>query len=247
MSIAPEPHPKLEELQRLAQEYNRKLIDEFPRLKFLSKGGDLFLGKHYCESSRIFLGLNPGGREAKPFKTDLREEGNFWDDPNREYPYWKNCRSFVKPGSRLHEWITTATVAYCCPWRTRDGRELYKLDAQTGGRLFQYCGELLRRLVKDHKETFPDTEVVLVVPGRATLHLLSSQPFLDIKWRDHLRFDNGTRGTYQWAKVEWDDIVLYQVPHFSRANSAQRLTECAEWLVGDLELRQPKPPGVSCR
>jgi hypothetical protein len=236
MSIAPEPHRDVEELQRLAQECNRKLIDEFPALNFASRGGDLFLGKHYCESGRIFLGLNPGGGEPNLFKTDLRKKGNFWDDPNREYPYWKNCRLFVNSASGLHEWITTATVAHCCPWRTRDGRELRKVNAQTDGRLYEYCGELLGRLIKDHRETFPDSKVVLVAAGRATLHLLSSQPFLDIRWREHLRFDNGTRGTYQWAKVEWDEIVLYQVPHFSRANSPQRLTECAEWLARDLGL-----------
>jgi hypothetical protein len=236
MSTAPEPHPKAEELQRLAQEYNRKLIDEFPALNFASRGGDLFLGNHYCESSRIFLGLNPGGGEPWQFKTCLREKGNFWDDPNREYPYWKNCRVFVNSASGLHEWLTAATVAHCSPWRTRDGRELYKLNTQTSGRLFQYCGELLRRLIKDHRDTSPDLKVVLVVAGRASLHLLSSQAFLDINWHDHLKFDNDARGTYRWAKVEWDDIVLYQVPHFSRANSTERLIECAEWLVRELGL-----------
>lgn len=236
MSTAHEPNAKVGELQRLAREYNRKLIKEFPALNFASRGGDLFLGKYYCQSSRIFLGVNPGGGEPNPFKTDLRKKGNFWDDSNPQYPYWRNCKLFVNAASGLHEWMTTATVAYCCPWRTRNTPELHKLNSQTGGRLLGYCGELLRRMVKGHKETSPESKVVLVAAGRASLRLLSRQPFLDINWREYLKFENGAKGTYQWRKVQWDDMVLYQVPHFAYANNAQRLTECAEWLARDLGL-----------
>jgi len=235
MSITASPNQKLLDLQQLAQRYNQKLIAEFPTANF-ARGGDLFLGKHYCQSNRIFLGLNPGGDEPHAFKTDLREGGNFWDDPDSGYRYWENCKLFVNGAKGLHDWITSATVAYCCPWRTRNQTELYKLNDQTGGRLFQYCGELLRRLVKDQKERSPDSRVLLVVAGRASLHLLSSEPLLHINWRDHLKFDNGARGTYRWAKVEWENIVLYQVPHFSRANCHHQLKQCAGWVAQDLGL-----------
>jgi hypothetical protein len=45
MSTAPilRPNSKAEELQRIANEYNRKLVAEFPTQNFAA-GGDLFLG-----------------------------------------------------------------------------------------------------------------------------------------------------------------------------------------------------------
>ena len=44
----------------------------------------------------------------------------------------------------------------------------------------------------------------------------------------------GSAGTYQWAayhaQLQDRDVVIVQLPHFSRANSAARLNECSLWL-----------------
>jgi hypothetical protein len=233
MRITSDPDFKVKRLQRLAQDYNTKLITEFPDVNFAS-GGNLFLGKHYCKSNRIFLSLNPGGK-PDDFKTNL-EQWNFWDCPNSGYAFWANCRFFVKAAEGLHDWIGLVTAAFCSPWRTLDGKKLQRLNTETNGELFRHSGELVRRLIEDHKEVTTEFRPTLIVAGRESLYRLSSPAFLHFNWNNHQKFHNGATGTYQWAKIEWDRLVIYQVPHFSRANSHGRLKECAEWLARDLEL-----------
>jgi hypothetical protein len=195
MSTKYSPGFTVQELQRLARDYHAKLIADFPNVN-LALGGNLFLGKHCCQSNRIFLGLNPGGEEANDFKTELLE-WNFWDYPNPGCPYWENCKFFVNAAKGLHDWLTPATVAFCSPWRTPYVKKLYALNTETDGKLFQYSGELAKRLVESHKDLAPGSQSTLVVAGRASLHLISSPPFLDFNWLGHQKFHNGAAGTYQ--------------------------------------------------
>ena len=237
MSATANPKQRLQELQQLAQECNRQLVADFPAVDF-GQGGNLFLGKYYGLANRLFLSLNPGGDYWEPFKTDSLDF-NFWDRPNDGERNWKNCNYFVNGAGGLHEWISQATVAFCVPWRTRNGNGLNKLNSQTGGKLFEFAGNLVRKLLEDHQQAFTESKesnLTIIAAGRASLHLLASAPFLHFDWRAHQKCHNGAKGTYQWAKVEYRNIVLYQVPHFSRANSCQRLKECAEWLARDLRL-----------
>jgi hypothetical protein len=50
----------------------------------------------------------------------------------------------------------------------------------------------------------------------------------------------GSGGTYQWSANKGSfndqDIVIVQLPHFSRANSSTQLSECARWLEGVVTL-----------
>lgn len=224
----------LEAVQQLARNLDEQLKAEFGAAVVL-QGGNLLLGEHYARSARIFLGLNPGGDGGpNPFIVD-REPANFWDRPV-EYRYWRNCHRFVNGVRGLHGWMTPATAAFCCPWRTRNGNELYRLNNQTNGRVFEYAGRLVRRLIEDHRKLAGGSRLTVIVAGRASLCLLFSPYFLHCNLNDCQAYHNGCVGTYQWAKAECDGIVTYQVPHFSRANSAPRLRECAQWLATELAL-----------
>ncbi len=229
----------LKEIQELARQLDKKLREEF-KDEWFAKGGNLILGKYYARSNRIFLGLNPGG-DGKSFNVE-KELDNFWDCGDPEYRYWENCKTFVNAAVGLHEWITHATAGFCCPWRTMDQAGLKELNRKTQGRLFEYSGQLLLKLIDHHKENAPRCKVTLVVAGRASLYLISSPPLRNFDWRAHQKSHHGS-GIYQWSKTECDDLVIYQVPHFSRMNSAAQLQKCAQWLPQDLASPQCTVPG----
>lgn len=233
MSDVPSWKPDPRELQQNAHEYNKRLTNRFEGR--FAQGGDLFLGKHYAFSNRILLGINPGGNYEARFRTELLKE-NFWDMPNREEPYWRNCRHFVNGAPGLYEWISLATMSFCCPWRTPNSGRLHRLNSQTGGKLFQFSGSLVRKLVEDHQRACRALSVNIVAVSRACLYLLASPDFFNFNIRLYERYHNGAKGTFQWAKYEGDGFIVYQVPHFSRANSPARLAECAQWLANDLGL-----------
>jgi hypothetical protein len=50
----------------------------------------------------------------------------------------------------------------------------------------------------------------------------------------------GSGGTYQWSanrgSLNDREIVIVQLPHFSRANSPSQLAECATWLASVVTL-----------
>ncbi len=46
--------------------------------------------------------------------------------------------------------------------------------------------------------------------------------------------DGHGHGTYQWRKVLHGEMTIYQLPHFSRANSESRLAPCRAWFVREV-------------
>ena len=232
---------KLEQIQKLAREYNLELSRELGE-SFKQRGGCLLIGKHYAEVPRMFLGLNPGGYledagnntvsedSGDSFCVDLIEAP--WD--SLKISYWKHFCSFIDSAQGLREWMTNATATFCFPWRTKDGTELRKLDQKTGGKLSEFSGNLFRQMITHHHEGSDSGSVVLVVAGIEALGWISSKPFLNFDLAKHSVESPTHKGTYQWQKIELENITIYQVPHFSRANSRTRLSECANWLAADL-------------
>ncbi|HEV2382860.1 MAG TPA: hypothetical protein VG206_24100 [Terriglobia bacterium] len=219
------------EIQQLARELHEKLKHEFGKELF-QMSGNLLLGNCYGKSNRIFLGLNPGGSENDSELCVALEGKNFWDSDSL-WPYWKNCKTFVNGANGLHEWMTPATAAFCCPWRTRNKGDLDALNERTGGKLFEYCKCLMGMLVEHHRAHSSSPALTVVAAGRESLYLMAR--FMGFEWSKRQTYHVGSH-TYQWAKVEHNDLLIYQVPHFSRANSCKRLTDCAEWLASDLGL-----------
>jgi len=229
---------KLEQIQELARKCNAELSGQLGE-DFDQRGGCLFLGNHYADRPRMFFGLNPGKladvsetgegeASGDSFCVDLIEES--WD--SLKYSYWKNFCLFLDSAQGLREWMEDATATYCLPWRTKDGNELRKLDRQTGGKLSELGGKLFRQMIAHHRDN--SGSVVLIVAGVESLQWIKSKPFLGFDVTEHTVESSTRRGTYQWRKIALDNITIYQLPHFSRANSRPRLSECANWLAGHL-------------
>lgn len=201
-------------------------------------GGDLFLGKFYAKSPRIFLGLNPGGSELNDFCTKLWDD-NFWNTPELCKPYWPNCRKFLDAAPGLRDWMDEATVSFCVPWRTKGDVELRKLNKMTGEKVASFSGQLIRAMIDDHRAIWPNNNIVAIAVGKASLEWLAREDFLNFDWKAKTVHGNGGTGIYQWRKVTHGDLAIYQVPHFSWAHSLTLRKQCAEWLAADL--------GLTCR
>ena len=223
----------LAQIQNLARASNEALAPRFSQEQ-RSLGGDLFLGKYYEKSPRIFLGYNPGGQGDYEFKTALCEI-NFWDEPAPPYHYWCMCKFFVNAAPGLHDWLDHATVASCSPWRTRGQKEFEQLNTSLGGELYRRSGEIVRMLVDHHEEKFPDEVVNLIVVGRGSLHLIARHEFLGFDARERNVMDEcGADGKFRCLKVQdRPKRIVYQVPHFSRVEGLP-LERCARWLAGHL-------------
>ncbi|MEW6046606.1 MAG: hypothetical protein AB1609_09005 [Bacillota bacterium] len=72
-----------------------------------------------------------------------------------------------------------------------------------------------------------------MVAGKHTLALLASPHFLDFDWQANCTYSQG-RGIYQWRKVLYNGLAIYQLPHFSRANSESRLAPCRTWFLTEV-------------
>lgn len=225
---------KFREISEMANEFHDLLrgIGDF------KKGGCLFLGRFYAQSDRIYFGLNPGieGLDLAnplPFVVQL-ETGEGLNPPfcnhedgNRIFAYWRNWRTFLAQHPDLEKWFNDrVTSAFLVPWRTRDAAELASLNRATSGKLLDYSGELVRKMIEHHRAR------LLVVAGRVSLSLLNE--LLDKPWRpEELERHEGPGGIYQWRKLSvkaGENVTVLQVPHFSRANSPVRLRTLAHWL-----------------
>lgn len=232
---------KLEQIQEFARMCNSELTAHDPELSQLS--GCLFVGKNYASSRRLFLGLNPGLLPVEfetssgvtigeSFCVDLMEQS--WDSLASRHAYWKNFCLFIDSNPRLREWMEDATAAFCVPWRTKDSSELRRVDRLSKERLSDLAGKLFHQILDHHRSISVPGSVVLVVAGVESLRWIKSKPFLNFDLSSHTIERSTSKGTYQWCKIALDDITIYQVPHFSRANSQARLLDCANWLVGHL-------------
>ena len=224
----------LEEIQTLAKSYDQKLREEFGDEAFPT-GGTLFLGKHYATSDKIFLGLNPGSHLAedrKKFELELREENGPWGQPSSKFRYWQNCTFFFGSRHRLASWIEDATSTFLIPWASCSLSELRK-RGKVAERIEEYSGVLVRKMIEHHQAK------TLIVVGVNTLRILASLSFLDFRLDDHTvdhfpGTDYVPRGYYQWRKVVYQELNIYQVPHFSRANNRKAIIHCASWLEEDI-------------
>lgn len=229
---------KLEEIQALATFYHQQLCREFGT-EAVAAGGNLFLGKYYAASHKIFLSLNPGTYKVgdiKPFIVKLGEHNGPWGDSSSKFAFWQNCRFFFGCPSGLANWIEDATSTFAIPWRSRslsDLRSHPKLEEQ----IRAYSRELLCKMVEHHQAK------TLIVSGLATVKIVAD--FLGFPLNSQTiecHFDGaGYRpyGIYQWMRVNPSnsgirgligETIIYQVPHFSRAVNKQALRQCASWL-----------------
>jgi hypothetical protein len=115
----------------------------------------------------------------------------------------------------------------CCPYRTTS----WNLTLQQREVLVKVSRPVLQQMMADCRPRF------IAVAGRTAFTLL--QEILSPEFVVLANVDRGgPGGTYQWAahRARWrnDDMLLVQVPHFSRANSGPRPQECALWLADGL-------------
>lgn len=221
-------------IQNLAAASNQALSARFDQDQ-QSLGGDLFLGRSYNETPRVFLGYNPGGQGKYVFKTSLCER-NFWDHSDPPCDNWANCKFFVNAAPGLHDWLDRATVGFCSPWRTKGEKEFKRLNTSLDGELYRRSGEIVNMLIKDHREKFSKMPITVIVVGKCSLDLIARKEFLDFDARKVMD-ECGTSGMFRCRKVQpfpW--ISVYQVPHFSRA-SEDRLTQGAQWVAAHLQLK----------
>ena len=229
---------KLEEIQALATFHHQQLIREFGP-EAVAAGGNLFLGKYYVASDRIFLSLNPGTYRTghiNPFVVKLRGDNAPWGHPSSKFAFWLNCTFFFGCSSGLANWIEEATSTFAIPWRSRSLSNL-RSHPKLEERIRTYSRELLRKMVEHHQAK------ILIVSGVATVKIVAD--FLGFPLNSQTiecRFDGaGYRpyGIYQWMRVNPSksgikgligETIIYQVPHFSRAVNKQALRQCASWL-----------------
>jgi DnaK suppressor protein len=198
----------------------------------LSAGTCLLLGRYYGRSRTVYFSLNPGvprsGQLVSPASTG---EWNvpFHNPPAllREYVYLLNCQRFFETYPELGGWIRNGiTSAFLIPWRTRTLAEVEALDQATGGQLLHYSGVIARQVVQDHGAER------LVVAGKAAVVLLGRLNVLQSLERTTPVLGPG--GSYQWSKwrgrFEGRWVTVLQIPHFSRANSREKMRLFAEWL-----------------
>jgi len=240
MAIGTIGNGKLKEIQEMALSLHRSLVDEF-RDECFKRGGCLFLGKFYAESDLIYFGLNPGltGEAVDPFDVQLRADG--YNPPflnseegNRTFSYWRNWDKFLSNHPDLRTWFNErVTSTFMVPWRTANVRELERLNTATGGKVFRYSGQLLRKMIEHHQAR------LIMVGGKRCLHLLNQ--LMDGPW-DPKEVETPCEGPgriYQWRcrrlLLGKSAIKILQVPHFARANDLRKLSIFADWLKRKLK------------
>jgi len=234
----------LEEIQTLAKLYDGELRKRFGS-DAVAAGGNLFLGKYYAASDKIFFGLNPGTYpffkpgDRNPFIVNLPTDNGPWGNPSSPFTYWRNCTFFFSSSACLSSWIADATSTFLIPWRSRNLAELWRYR-NLAEQIYKYSGALVRKMIEHHRAK------TLIVVGVQSLHILALPDFLNFPLNDltiAYHFDgtscySGPRRIYQWRKVAHQELVIYQVPHFSRASNRKALTDCALWLEEDILTRK---------
>jgi len=172
----------------------------------------------------LLLGINPGGpRQVTHLDTDLQPHDFLLEGPKGPR-YWSNARTFFSMSPELRRTFTSATFAFCCPYRTASWSDLTPRQREV---LVEVSRPVLRQIFADCRPK------LVTVAGRAGFDVLSVAMQSDLVIGS--KFDQGgTGGTYQWSasrgRLGGDDLVVVQLPHFSLANSSPRLQECAQWL-----------------
>jgi hypothetical protein len=238
------PEDKLKEIQKMAEDFNESLQPDFKRIGFNS-GGNLFLGRFYAESDRIYFGLNPGPthRPEDPFLTRLEDNDGF-NSPfrnssnfNTDNPFGREFQRFLTAHPDLDQWFNKkVTSAFLCPWRTKDRNALYKLNDSkvndsTKDKLFRFSSQLVWKMIEHH-----DAKVVVVVAlnGVHLFNELFKREKQKCAWDYKYVNAVGKSPGYTKYCVPGTGITLLQIPRFSPFKS-KVLDSLADWLR--IELR----------
>ncbi len=232
----PKQKQNLAEIQEMAQRFHRSLVDEFGEANFI-QGGDLFLGRYYGESDRIYFGINPGAtnRDEDPFKTGLETREGF-NPPFRhegsDIGNWNKWKGFLSKHRGLDEWFNNkVTSTFLCPWRTKNGEVFEKLNRATKDKLYQYSSQLVCKMIDHHNPK------VLVLAGLKAVHLFNELMLRAGKRAWDFKEVNATGKSKKYAKHWFGEkgIAVLQIPHFSWPISNKALDSLAEWLRTELK------------
>ncbi len=223
---------QLREVSDLARQGYDEVRRRCPDLPAL--GGCLLLGRHYAHpASRVlFLGLNPGGADTK-MDVGVQVHNYLLEGP-RDAIYWTNARKFFSCSRTLTSLFSTATFSFCCPYRTPDWINLADHQRRV---LIGRSRPVLRQIIADCRPA------LIVVAGRTSLDILEEE-ILRPEWYLTKVLSATGSGIYQWAahrgSYQDRDLLIAQVPHFSRANSMPPLQECAMWLEQTVRASLPE-------
>jgi hypothetical protein len=239
----------LQEITALARKKHSQLRPLHPAFK---QGGCLLLGHSYARSRFIYCGLNPGrypdivehdflvepASEAPynlPFVCDVK------DPAFARLPYWRNAHNFFNANGHqdLRDWFQAGvTSTFLSPWRTGGLSDINKLPGDVRKRLHEYSRDLLEKMIEHHDAK------VLITAGVSSIDFLSR---LTGKVNEPEQRE-GSGKTYQWSECSFSfvgrKIMVLQIPHFSRANSKDKMEPFARWLRD--RLKQVDPPPSDC-
>jgi hypothetical protein len=190
-------------------------------------GGCLLLGKHYAASNVLYLGINPGLSPFTHLDVELQQYNFLLEGPNdAKHSYFNNARKFFAASATLRAFFERATFGFCCPYRTENWTALPEHERDI---LIALSKSILRKMIADCRPA------LIVAAGRAGFDTVCEM--LKPEWYlTKVLSCGGTGGTYQWSanrgSFNDQEIVIVQLPHFSRANSPSQLAECATWLTG---------------
>jgi len=243
---------KLQEIQSLASELNNKLIQDFPSLVSDStnhlvpeapiNGGNLFAGKYYAESSKLFISLNPGPVEGNDkFDIDFSENNWYWDNPEREkYGFWRNSNDFFQSVPAFNTWMIMGQVTstFLIPWRTDISNNLPKYP-ELEKLVWQYSGRIVRLFFDLARPQ------LIIVSGIQTLDWLCGKDYLHCDYSPMVpkpynpvpeETRKGKAGQNHQCSIGFfyhndrGRIYTLQVPHFTRANNGNYRKLGASWV-----------------
>jgi hypothetical protein len=191
-------------------------------------GGCVLLGKHYAHpaSKVLYLGINPGVARSTTMDTAVQPYNWLLEGPNADgHAHWTNARKFFAAVPALRSVFETATFSFCCPYRTENWMGLSTHDRDI---LMAVSRPILRKMIADCHPT------LIVAAGRSAYETICEM--LRPEWHHKKTLSRGgSGGTYQWSATSGafsdQEMLIVQLPHFSRANSKSQLTECANWLA----------------
>jgi hypothetical protein len=220
---------QVDHIAQIAREEFESLCAAFPEQR--EPGCTLFLGRFYAQEDLrvVMLGLNPGGEDSG-LETNQQTGNCLLDDFPTKEPYWRNARFlFAQNGSGLRQAMETATYSFVCPFRTRS----WPGSGALLEALKQHSRPILLQLLRDCR---PRLVIIAGVAGlRLFRELLQHDAMLE---QFPFTRSANTKRTYQWQAIRMSmgdrPCIVAQIPHLSRANSKERLTECRRWLDNEV-------------
>lgn len=233
---------KLVEIQILALECHRDLIDRAEARDLEQQGGFLIQGNNYARSRKMFLGLNPRSPEEGEFRANLIEENGPWEthpdtseSVHPELRYWNNCACFFGSDDFLKRWIIDATSTFIVPWVTNSEKDLFCHPLWREGTLKDYSHRIFLKMVQ-HCEP----EIIIAV-GKSSRELIAEFLGLRSSFEYEVSPEEGWskfgNAACQWGK-QGGKPTVYQIPHLSRMGKAT-LQYCAAWLSGEIQRNSP--------